>query len=267
MINDTELVTHGDLPHWYKPGHAHFVTYRLFDSIPVVRLKQWREERQLTIDRDSSRTPKILDAGSVPHVGDAASIPGARSIRELAHKRFYQKYDQFLDQHPKKRWLEQPDVANIIRENLYHHNQHLYELISWCVMPNHVHILIQPLEKGIARSFNRLNESSIDVQSDEISDQKCVLSRIMHSLKSYTANQINLILGRTGRLWQRESYDHWVRDLDELERIVEYIRMNPVKAGLCNSSEQWKFSSAFDRHQRDGSTCAMVGWLRDNWRG
>ena len=53
----------------------------------------------------------------------------------------------------------------------------------------------------------------------------------MHSLKSFTANKANEALGARAPFWQRESYDHWVRDLDELERIVNYIKANPVRAG------------------------------------
>ena len=64
-------------------------------------------------------------------------------------------------------------------------------------------------------------------------DSKSPLTSIMHSLKSYTANKANRIIGRRGRFWQHESYDHWVRDLEELERIINYICRNPVEAGLC----------------------------------
>jgi hypothetical protein len=60
--------------------------------------------------------------------------------------------------------------------------------------------------------------------------------------------------------------DHWVRDLDELDRIVEYIRGNPFRAGLCEKRTDWQFSSAHDRFQMNGSDCALVGWLRDDWK-
>ncbi|MEX0868028.1 MAG: hypothetical protein WD030_11775, partial [Pirellulales bacterium] len=105
-----------------------------------------------------------------------------------------------------------------------------------------------------------------DLVSDEVSDQTSPLSRIMQSLKSYTANRANEMLGRSERFWQRESYDHWIRDLDELERIVSYIRGNPVAAGLCEQARDWRYSSAYDRYQRDRSESALVGWLSDNWR-
>jgi putative transposase len=66
-------------------------------------------------------------------------------------------------------------------------------------------------------------------------------------LKGVTAREANRFLGRTGEsFWQRESYDHWVRDSGELERIVAYIEDNPVKAGLVVRAEDYRWSSAGD---------------------
>lgn len=130
-MHDTERVTRGDLPHWYKPGHAHFVTYRLADSIPQVRLKEWQAARQRRISQPA------------PH-GVTRS-----QYRERAHKLFYKAYDEYLDHHADLRWLAQASVADVIPENLYHHDGNLYELLAWCVMPNHVHLVIQPFETGL----------------------------------------------------------------------------------------------------------------------
>jgi REP element-mobilizing transposase RayT len=69
----------------------------------------------------------------------------------------------------------------------------------------------------------------------------------MHSVKSYTANSCNKLLGQSGRFWQQESYDHCVRDEEELARIFDYIELNPVKAGLCRVPAEWRYSSAYER--------------------
>ena len=72
------------------------------------------------------------------------------------------------------------------------------------------------------------------------------LSGILRSRKTYTSREANRILGATGKtFWQPESYDHWIRDDEEKARICRYIRMNPVKAGLCKTPEEWKWSSAW----------------------
>ena len=83
----------------------------------------------------------------------------------------------------------------------------------------------------------------------------------MHSLKSYTAHEANKVLRRTRAFWQSESYDHWVRDEEELERIVDYICANPVQAGLVQRPQDWRCCSCHDRFQFDGDTS---GWLRWN---
>ena len=69
----------------------------------------------------------------------------------------------------------------------------------------------------------------------------------MHSIKRHTARKCNLLLGLRGTFWQQESYDHWARHEDELERIIHYVEQNPVKAGLAAKPEDWLFSSAHDR--------------------
>jgi len=93
-----------------------------------------------------------------------------------------------------------------------------YDLEAWVVMANHVHLLIKPM---------------------------IAPNRLMQSLKGVTAREANKILGRTGQaFWQKESYDHWVRNDSELARIKRYIEFNPVKAGLVATPEAFPFSSA-----------------------
>jgi putative DNA methylase len=68
----------------------------------------------------------------------------------------------------------------------------------------------------------------------------------MKSLKGFTARQANRMLARTGTpFWQKESYDHWVRDEAEWHRIARYIENNPVKAGLVSTPDAYRWSSAF----------------------
>ena len=172
--------------------------------------------------------------------------------RERIHKLFFAEFDQYLDNNREIQWLGDPRVAALIRENLYHHRGTKYELLSYCVMPNHVHVLFRPnLDEG-------LKVELAPDQEDENPDCLSKLAKIMHSLKSYTAMKANKILGRSSTFWQEESYDHWVRDEDELERIVNYIAANPVKAGLVQEPHQWYFCSAHDRFLQDGS---KEGWL------
>jgi putative DNA methylase len=238
-MQPTEIITRRNLPHWYVPGAMHFVTYRLAGTIPVSVLHQFREERQVQLRQ----------------IREAACSLQEQRVR--AHKQFFVKYDQYLDRTSPVDWLATPVVAAMIRGNLYHHNGSKYHLLAYCIMPNHVHVLLQPrdvLPVPGADAADRLEEP------DEKPDAKSPLSSIMHSLKSYTAHRANELLERTGPFWQHESYDHWVRDEAELERIVYYIAWNPVKAGLVAHPYEWFFSSAHDRYLLDGSE---EGFLTD----
>ncbi len=141
----------------------------------------------------------------------------------LASRRLFGKWDKALDNsNTGIKYLEHVEVAKLVVESLHYRDGKVYELIAYCIMPNHTHIVIAPLEESKGTYFS--------------------LSRIMHSLKRYTAYEANQILGRSGAFWQHENYDHFVRDEAELERIIKYVINNPVKAGLVDDWKSWKWT-------------------------
>lgn len=93
-----------------------------------------------------------------------------------------------------------------------------YEIHAWVLMPNHVHLLASP---------------TVDPAS------------MLRTLKGGTARACNKVLKRTGAFRQAETYDRAVRNAVEFGRIVNYIEMNPVRAGLCSTQEEWRWSSAY----------------------
>ena len=122
--------------------------------------------------------------------------------------------------------LRMPEIANLVLDSIRYRQSHLYhyDLHSWVVMPNHVHLLITPL---------------------------IPVSKLMQSLKRFTATQANRILQRTGTpFWQDESYDRLVRDGREFDRIARYIEMNPVTAGLAATPGDFPWSSAAVQHHQ-----------------
>jgi len=221
-----ETITHRNLPHWFVPGAAHFVTYRLAGTIPVAVLAELRSEREARI------------AGSIP-----AEISRSEN-KARAHKAFFSAYDRYLDSHCPISWLAQEQIAALIRENLHHHAGTLYNLLAYCVMPNHVHVLLMPLDSDRPNAkTTTVPQAASEYFSDETADRRSPLAKIMHSIKSYTANRANEHLKREGQFWQHESYDHWVRDERELRAIIEYIHLNPVRAGLVKAAQDWEYSS------------------------
>jgi len=116
-------------------------------------------------------------------------------------------------------FLRQDAIASLVANSLRHGEElgH-YELGPFVIMSNHVHALLLP---------------------------KVEVSKLMKSLKGFTAREANRLLGRTGiPFWQKESYDHWVRDEAEWNRIARYIENNPVRAGVVAVPEDYRWSSA-----------------------
>ena len=101
-------------------------------------------------------------------------------------------------------------------------------IIAYCLMPNHVHLLIDNL---INKNSHHHGKSAT-----------YPVTEILRLLKGSTARDCNLKLGRSGKFWHHESYDHYVRDEKELERIVKYILNNPVKAGLVKDWRTWQYT-------------------------
>lgn len=134
---------------------------------------------------------------------------------------FRKKIEFYLDAGKGSCFLKDANVAEIVQESLVFYHQKKYDLISWVAMPNHVHCLLRPLEKV------ELNE-------------------VTHSIKSFSAQRANKILGRRGQFWQHESFDRYIRNRRHYQNVIEYIENNPVKAGLCDKSEDWVFSSAYN---------------------
>ena len=141
--------------------------------------------------------------------------------RAAVNRELARQIERYLDRGVGACELRRPEIADMVADALRHFHGQRYLLDDWVIMPNHVHLLIWPMP----------NHN---------------LSEILQSRKRHTGRQANRMLGRTGSpFWQPESYDHWVRDDEEKARIRRYIRNNPVKAGLCRSPEEWRWSSAY----------------------
>jgi REP element-mobilizing transposase RayT len=132
------------------------------------------------------------------------------------------RIELFLDQGYGECYLRDSRVAESVQNSFLFFDGKRYRLTAWVVMPNHTHMLLTPCS------------------GHELSD-------ILHSLKSYTANEANKILRRKGQFWQPESFDRWVRDADHFAKVIAYTENNPVKARLCEKPEDWPFSSAWFR--------------------
>ena len=220
----------GYLPHWEMEGGAYFVTFRLAGSLPEPVLREWEAERARVIAewrRTQPVAPASLPASLIVatrnNVGRDVGATNHALPRTLAtqlREWFSEKVDSCLDAGAGACWLAQPETAKLVQNALLHFDGQRYGLLAWCVMPNHVHSVFRPASNW-------------------------PLKKILHSWKSFTASEANRILGRKGEtFWQHESYDHLVRDENDLRHCVIYTEENPVKARLCRKPEDWPWSSA-----------------------
>lgn len=176
----------GYLPHFDSPDQIQALTFRLGDSVPTTVVARWRLE--LAQARDDVELRKRIslyeDAGH-----------GSCLLRHVAN-------------------------AAIVESCLFHADGQRYRLLEWCIMPNHVHALIAPLDG-------------------------CPLGEIIRTWKTFSAREINKREERSGALWAPEYHDRYIRDQDHYDSARAYIRRNPVKAGLCRAAEDWRWGSAY----------------------
>ena len=214
-----EWHSRGYLPHRDKPGILQMITYHLADSLPTKVLEKYKMEIQ--------------------------SLPSDKQ-----NSQYRRKIEEWIDAGHGSCTLKNPQIAQLVFDNFKFYNGKRYDLISWVIMPNHVHVLINVYE-GVS------------------------LSKIIQSWKGYTGKKINEFYKNTGnakntrnagnadclvgkgtkkdakqtlsgpgRVWHREYWDRYIRDEKHFNSAVDYIEQNPVKAGLVNSAKDWQWSSA-----------------------
>jgi len=193
-----------NLPHMFHHAKPVFITYRLKFTLPQKdmakyqqRLKDWYAELENLPDSERANLLKDKD------------------------QRFFDWYDQLLGLSPDApRFLHQDGIRKIIQESFHHFDGLRYTLLCYCIMPNHVHVLINPLVQEDGDIFS--------------------VSRIVYTWKTYTAKAINKVLGKKGNLWQKEIYDSLVNDKEGLAKVIGYIVNNPVEANLVEDWQDWK---------------------------
>ncbi|MBN1673314.1 MAG: transposase [Kiritimatiellae bacterium] len=130
--------------------------------------------------------------------------PHDEQTRLEYYELFPERFQRWLDAGYGACALAEPRVKALVERALLHFDGERYRLLEAAVMPNHVHVLVTP-------------------RGDHW------LSEILHSWKSYSSHQMNRVRGTQGENWQKESFDHIVRNPNQLERIREYIRDNPKR--------------------------------------
>ncbi len=187
-LADIEIHNH-KLPHWEQSDCPCFVTWRLNDALPSEIARSWQLEREAWL----AHHPRPWDEATAKEY----------------HREFSHRLDAWLDAGHGSCVLRQQAVRQIVADAFAHFDGQRYDLISYVIMPNHVHVLF------------RLRPSHH-------------LAVVIHSWKSYTAKAIHKLLGSAGSLWQPEYWDRLIRNESQLQTCLAYIRDNPAKAKLRN---------------------------------
>jgi REP element-mobilizing transposase RayT len=114
-----------------------------------------------------------------------------------------------------------PDARTLAMQHCLHDNGRAIDLHAAVIMPDHVHLLLTALRDAEGWTF--------------------ALPEILRAIKGSSARSINKLAGRTGRVWQDESFDHVMRGGESLQETIDYIRQNPVRKGLVEKPEDYQW--------------------------
>jgi len=195
-----------NLPHIQPLGAAFFVTFRLEGSVPKSKLLSWEKEYK----------QKVIELRKITNLHD----------RNLAlfnlHKKSFSDYDVLIDTIKNgPMHLANRNVMNIVKEQIHRFDGELYDLIAYSIMSNHVHLLVDTNQ-----------ETPNELLNSKIYDKHTELSYILKRIKGATARYANQKLGISGRFWDKENYDIYIRNQIMLKKVIGYILENPVKANL-----------------------------------
>lgn len=178
--------------------------------------------------RSRGYLPHCDERGLVQHVvfglGDGFRAPPP-AIADPAARALWA--DAEFDRNYGSRLLAKSKLAQIVQDRLLFSDGVHYALAAWCIMPTHVHVVVEQFENA-------------------------PLSNVVQEWKSVSAHMINKAEGRRGPLWQREYFDRFMRSEQQFEWTVSYVENNPVAAGLVQRPVDWRFSSAVWRRNDAG---------------
>jgi REP element-mobilizing transposase RayT len=215
-------ITHRRLPHWQMDGAIYWVCFRLADSIPMNKLRVWKEELAGWIRFNSEPW-------------------GERQWLEY-DQRFGERLESWLDAGMGSRALARADVREAVAGCLLRFDSDRLLIHAAVIMPTHVHALLEPLpiKKGEGWADQQGGAGISACPGPKRAGRNACatlpcheLSDLLHGIKGTSARLANKILGTTGEpFWMDESYDHIVRSESQYRHFLRYIRENPVKAAL-----------------------------------
>jgi REP element-mobilizing transposase RayT len=211
-----------NLPHWRQPGATYFLTFRLNDSLPAEVLEDYQREQQAMRERIARELDR---SGSVSE--------STFEDYEAFQLRTCRKIERVLDEGHGACPLKQPDLRQIVTDALLHFQGDRCEMHGLVIMPNHVHLVVQPLG---------------DHQPEDL----------LHSWKRFASREINLRLRQEGQLWQHDTWNRIIRDETHWLKAMRYTLRNSERAHLWDGE-----STVWWDHRLMGDTCRVAEEVDD----
>jgi len=202
----------GYLPHCDFPGLVQLVTFRLVDSMPASKRGEWEH---------------LLD------------------IEDVRERRA--KLEAYLDRGLGECYLRDPRIAQLAEESLLYWHEKLYQVLAWCVMPNHVHVLVHLWQTPLWKMVKAWKQF-VATEAEPILAERRPPAR-QKSAANLNAPGRRPALRAQALRWQREYWDTFMRDAKQEKTAIRYIENNPVKVRLCAAPDEWLLGSARFRNQ------------------
>ena len=193
------LITCDDLPHWFQPHVAVFITFRTIDSLPTSAVLRMEAEIRDWLQRNGQ---SLQESDPLPEWSD---LP--KDLQQKYRQRKTELWHWELDSCHGECVLKNPDLSEIVMNSLRHFDGDRYDLDCAVVMPNHGHVLAQ-------------------FRPTVTCSKQCV------SWLKFTATKINRALRQRGHFWQTEPFDHLVRSPEQFQYLRRYIENNGPRAKL-----------------------------------
>ena len=181
------------LPCWEATGAIYHVALHLADSVPQVQLEIWRAER--------TRLTELALAEKRPLTDEE---------RDELKAVYNERVEKYLSAGYGACLLRDSRAAEALAQTIMHDDGRLYAVHEWCVMPNHLHVILGGLAEGID------------------------LRELLSTWKKISAHRINRVHSREGEVWQRDSYTRIIRDRDEYTYQMNYVWNNPESAKIAD---------------------------------
>ena len=202
-----------NLPHFQQSGQTYFVTWDLQSAVPPKSFARYTLELEMLKSQI-----KVLEQQK----SNSSEIEKVKQDYISVKSQYNKAYDDILDsdRNPKIN-LSKAENLEIMFEALQFWEGQRLQNIAFTIMPNHVHWVVKLLDKD-----NKGNP--------------VYLQDILQSVKRHSSNKINKVENRSGKLWQKESFDTTIRNKKHLYNAIKYTLNNPVKAGLVSNWRDWK---------------------------